>query len=210
MELETSHVFFPFRPWAPGQKQGFALVVTLSLMILLTIIAVGLLTLSSISLRSSTAQSAQATARANARMALMLAIGELQKQAGPDQRVTAEAAILGRNSTSVAQPRWTGVWNSSNSNRTPASATSQPKWLVSGSDSIPNPDPLNPPSNLFTIAKELNQTTGVAVPRQTIAGNAGSNNPGAFAYWVAGEWLWSTRPRTELATLLEILYCLCR
>lgn len=35
------------------QSRGFALVVTLSLMILLTIIAVGLLTLSSISLRAS-------------------------------------------------------------------------------------------------------------------------------------------------------------
>jgi Tfp pilus assembly protein PilX len=36
-----------------AKKQGFALIITLSLMILLTVIAVGLLTLSSISLRSS-------------------------------------------------------------------------------------------------------------------------------------------------------------
>jgi type II secretory pathway component PulK len=46
----------------PGDR-GFALVVTLSLMILLTIIAVGLLSLSSVSLRSSSQESAQAEAQ---------------------------------------------------------------------------------------------------------------------------------------------------
>ena len=77
----------------PAQRTlpGFALVVTLSLMILLTLIAVGLLSLSAVSLRSSSQGVAQAEAQANARMALMLAIGELQKQLGPDQRVSMTA-----------------------------------------------------------------------------------------------------------------------
>lgn len=74
-------------------KRGFALIVTLSLMILLTVIAVGLLSLSSISLRSTGAMAASNVARANARMALMLALGELQKTAGPDQRITADRSI---------------------------------------------------------------------------------------------------------------------
>ena len=78
-----------------SRKTGFALVITLSLMILLTIIAVGLLSLSSISLRSASNSSAMAQARQNARMALMLAMGELQKYAGQDQRVTATANIAG-------------------------------------------------------------------------------------------------------------------
>lgn len=91
------------------RKRGFALVVTLSLMILLTVIAVGLLTLSSISLRRSASGEADARAFAHARLAVMLAIGELQKDAGNDQRITADAAILSKTSP---QPNLVGVWSS--------------------------------------------------------------------------------------------------
>jgi hypothetical protein len=82
-------------------------------MILLTIIAVGLLSLSAISLRSSSQGEALSIARANARLALMLAIGELQNHAGSDQRVTARADILEPADPSATAPvngRWTGVW----------------------------------------------------------------------------------------------------
>jgi type II secretory pathway component PulK len=73
----------------PPTDRGFALVVTLTLMILLTVVAVGLLSLSAVSLRTTGQSSALSEARANARMALLLALGELQKHAGPDQRITA-------------------------------------------------------------------------------------------------------------------------
>jgi len=84
---------------------GFALVITLSLMILLTVIAVGLLTLSSITLRGSTESEAISRARANARLSLQLAIGELQRQAGIDTLVTARADILDKENPPVL-----GVW----------------------------------------------------------------------------------------------------
>ena len=90
-----------------GTKSGFALVVTISLMVLLTVVAVGMLSLAGIALRGTGEASAMATARANARMALMLAIGELQKNAGPDYRVTARADIKSGND---ANGRLTGVW----------------------------------------------------------------------------------------------------
>jgi hypothetical protein len=79
---------FPHDP-----NRGFALVITLSLMALLTVLVVGLLTLSSISLRASDRSKALDTARQNARLALVLALGELQRYAGQDQRSTATANI---------------------------------------------------------------------------------------------------------------------
>ena len=91
-------------------SRGFALVVTLSLMILLTILAIGLLSLSSISLRNSSNSQMMQEARQNARLALMLAIGELQSTTGPDQRVTAPAQIRGTTALPPAQPHLTGVW----------------------------------------------------------------------------------------------------
>lgn len=88
----------PAHPYPDAPKarapRGFALVATLMMMILLVVIAVGLLSLSAVSLRTSGHTGAAAEARANARLGLMMALGELQKYAGPDQRVTAEADIL--------------------------------------------------------------------------------------------------------------------
>jgi type II secretory pathway component PulJ len=77
------------------------------LMILLSILALGLLSLSSVSLRSASQGSAQAQEKANARLALVLAIAELQKQAGSDMRITAPADIPAQNNSPL-----TGVWKS--------------------------------------------------------------------------------------------------
>ncbi len=97
-------------PLPPGkpQSRGFALVMTLSLMVLLTVLVVGLLTLSSVASRTAGRGEALATARANARLALMLAIGELQRNAGLDQRITAPANLV----SAKAPAGITGVWKS--------------------------------------------------------------------------------------------------
>jgi hypothetical protein len=92
------------------RQAGFALIVTLSLMILLTVIAVGLLTLSSITVRSTSQGASQAIANNNARLALMLAIGDLQKTLGPDQRISATASSF--SPTAVPQPNIVGAWTS--------------------------------------------------------------------------------------------------
>lgn len=89
------------------RKTGFALVVTLTLLALLSVIAVGLLSLSSVSLRTSGRSSSQELAMANARLALTLAIGSLQRNAGSDMRITAPADIL-----DPANPPLQGVWRS--------------------------------------------------------------------------------------------------
>jgi len=130
------------------KQSGFALIITISLMVLLTILSVGLLSLASVSLRASSQTEAMATARANARMALMISIGELQKFAGPDQRITARADILDENS---ANPRLTGVWESWDidpSSPPQPSDFEQPArnerfqgWLTSGGDPADLRDP---------------------------------------------------------------------
>lgn len=117
------------------RPRGFALVVALSLMILLTILAVGLLTLSSSALRVSPREMAQATARQNARLALMMALGELQKGLGPDRAISAPSSAVTRN---AAQPNLLGVWSGFGwlppAGAVPAAsekATKFKSWLVS-------------------------------------------------------------------------------
>jgi hypothetical protein len=87
--------------------KGFALVATLSLMILLTLIAVGLLTLSTVTVRSSGREEAMANARANARLAMMIALGELQRTMGKDTSVSAPASAV---VDAASQPHLTGTW----------------------------------------------------------------------------------------------------
>jgi hypothetical protein len=101
----------PIRHFHP-QKPGFALIVTLSLMILLTIIAVGLLTLSSISLRASTATVAMAEARQNARLSMQMAIAQLQSLTGQDTRVTAPKFPVSPTSNPNPVVPVTGAWRS--------------------------------------------------------------------------------------------------
>lgn len=90
-------------------KPGFAIIVTVSILVLLAVVAVGLLTLSTVTVRTASQGSALAEARANAKLAMVIAIGELQKQAGPDQRITASGAVLDETPN---HPHWTGVWDS--------------------------------------------------------------------------------------------------
>jgi len=153
-------------------------VVTLSLMILLTIIAVGLLSLSSVSLRASTQGQAMAVAQTNARLALMLAIGDLQKSLGPDQRITAAAEILP--AASPAAPgriHWTGVWDTSTFNPATPSTKAFVRWLVSDSPSAiadAKADATTTDVQLFT-GKDA--ATSVKVPLVTV-------DSGSYAYWV--------------------------
>lgn len=96
-------------------KSGFALVVTLALMVLLVLVSIGFLALSAVSMRSAGTGKASQEARANARLALMIALGELQRSMGPDRRVSAPAGVLDETPysaeiTGVKHPNWTAVW----------------------------------------------------------------------------------------------------
>ena len=97
--------------------------------------------LSQVEIRSAEISKHRLLAKENARLGLMIALGNLQKHAGPDQRVTARAEILG-NTVSEGARYWTGAWNTEDPNVDPA-------WLVSGEF----PDPENAPhgTDLMTV-----------------------------------------------------------
>jgi Tfp pilus assembly protein PilX len=179
-------------------RQGFALIITLSLMILLVILAVGLLTLSTVSLRSTSQETAQSEAKANARLALILALGDLQKAMGPDARISARAETLAQDKrlgavvpSNTAKAWWVGV---SNSDRDKAigSGTSPVIWLISGLD--PNSSPASQISGTFKDpvsmygdnAIDTASLTGgepIQAGRVMISSPRGGN-AGAFAYFI--------------------------
>lgn len=168
-----------------SRRDGFTLIITISLLVLLTLIGIGMLSLSAVTLRSSSIVGAKRIARDNARMALMLAIGELQKQMGQDQRVSATANIAGttagdaladgaapQNNNSINNLQkglssvqngtryWTGVFTNRDTvvqhyTRTPSPNLVQ--WLVSGNQGTSDIIPPNSPSNSnFSVSADGN------------------------------------------------------
>ena len=100
----------PFRP-------GFALIATISVLLLLTLVAVAFLSLSALTVRNARIDWAQEEARANARLCLMIAFGELQREMGPDRKISASASILDQNPDTldiegVDHPHWLAIFSS--------------------------------------------------------------------------------------------------
>ena len=136
-------------------KRGFALIITISILVLLALVSVGLLSLSTITVRSANHSAALQEARTNARLALMVALGELQKHAGPDQRVTTNGSFsggtpgnYGRDPENVPNPWFTGVWKREDADQPfedmnldpnkpgyePQPVDDEVAWLVSGNE----------------------------------------------------------------------------
>ncbi|MGJ8656588.1 MAG: hypothetical protein ACSHX6_09050 [Akkermansiaceae bacterium] len=109
-------------------------------MTLLFILAVGMLSLSSLSQRTTSLEQAHSEAQANARMALMLAMGKLQRELGPDQRINASADLVDSGLTD-SRKHWIGTWESWSAETEKRPEPEFRSWLVSG-----NPASLGDPS----------------------------------------------------------------
>lgn len=191
-----------------GSNQAFALVLTLSLMVLLALLAVGLLSLSSLSLRSANSESLAAEARANARMAAQMAIGELQRLAGPDQRITASSNILDTDDQPVLRRHLTGVWRSWKwDGAGPAPDYQRRKqedflgWLVSTRDLLATSDREHVRSGINGTSSRLVASGSVTAPDEEVfaevVGLAGSPfTRGSFAWAVFDE---GVKARASLA-----------
>ena len=88
---------------------GFALVVALSLMAFILLLVLSISTLVTVESKSSSVTVARLKAEQAALLGLQVALGELQKAAGPDQRVTARADRL--DAPDVNRKYYTGVIN---------------------------------------------------------------------------------------------------
>lgn len=175
-------------------------------MILLTVIAVGLLGLASIELRKATATEARASALANARMGLMLALGQLQSELGDDRRITADGSIL----KTTQNPAAVGVWTAWSPNLAKTSTNSPPdyttpksqkgfrSWLVSATDfttlrqlSWHATKPVGDLARLFTPQSSGFELSGEKIPVTT------GSNIGSIAWAITQE---NTKARINIGT----------
>jgi hypothetical protein len=78
---------------ASRPKRGFALLITITLLAFLVLLLVSLASLTRVETQVAGNNQQLAQARQNALMALNIALGQLQKYTGPDQRVTATADL---------------------------------------------------------------------------------------------------------------------
>lgn len=205
LDVKTSSL-----PTPAPKRRGFALVTALLLMVLITVVAVGLVGLSAIELRSAGGRSSLAAARANARMALILALGELQKHAGPDQRVTGPAELAraagGNPATPPSNSQWTAVWKSTLPDGQPvirrngdaggladqrvasgwSAANDMLALLVSGNeDGIKHPaDAEIDPDMAATLVSGKNSAGPAAVPDRGVSAPKIAVSGGQYAWWV--------------------------
>ena len=171
----------------PASTHGFALVIALSLMAFILLLILSITTLVRVETQSANIQLAQLEARMNAQLGALVALGDLQRYTGPDQRVTARSDILLAPGVSgiAGQSRWTGVWSSKDSDPDlpgyqfdqldkdaglGLDGSNPPKhkarWLVSGNGSDPNASTLNPSVELSGDTADL-ATPGGSVPDTT-------------------------------------------
>ena len=93
------------------RERGFALLITITLLAFLVLLLVSLASLTRVETQVAANNQQLAQARQNALMALNIAVGQLQKYAGPDQRTTARADL--ENGAGKSSGMWTGVYGSS-------------------------------------------------------------------------------------------------
>lgn len=154
--------------------------VTVSLLMLLVIVGVGLLSLSILTVRNASRGAELAQAQANARLALMMAIGRLQSELGPDQRVNAPADLL-MSGLDDSRARWVGVWDS-----WPAGLRERPEpsfrgWLVSGTPTrVGDLEYPGTAGEDLVVMMEGDKGPLAEVPRQALEG-------GGLAYWISDE-----------------------
>jgi len=143
-------------------KRGFALVIALVIMGMLLVLVISIVMFTALELRLTATYADRQIARLNAVYSLRLALAQLQQEAGPDQRVTAQANVTVpitaagvvarraalRSKWNNKNPYHTGVWNTRqkavDGEDDPTAPPENgedlpPAWLVSGEKQFNTP-----------------------------------------------------------------------
>ncbi|MAV39726.1 MAG: hypothetical protein CML12_04010, partial [Puniceicoccaceae bacterium] len=201
-----------------ARSKGFALMLALGLMSFVLLLILSMSSFVQINANVANAHKDSTLAKQNALFALKLALGNLQNEMGPDRRISATAGILDEfpeteTIDSVAQPHWTGVWNSedtldgnlvdqttsSKRNSSDGKPSNFRQWLVSLPMSEKNPEELIEYAKTFnktnpdavqivgdgTLGTTAETSDHVFVPRQVIS--QANNQENGYAYWVGDE-----------------------
>ena len=167
--------------------------ITVTLLAFLVVLLIGLAAYSRIETAIAGNVQRQTQARQNALLGLNVALGQLQKFAGPDQRVTATADSFGG---AAGTRHFTGVWDT-----TQAPSTTPATWLVSGNEYQNGATSVTPTTAFSTtdsielvgahttgatrdVVAKLQPVTTVGAP-----GVTGANNTviGRYAWWVGDQ-----------------------
>jgi hypothetical protein len=138
----------------PRNKAGFALLITITLLAFLVLLLVSLASLTRVETQVASNSQQLSLARQNALLALNIAIGELQRFTGPDQRTTARADMNAAwANTATVNGRWLGAYGNgakvdtnystkpslipndiTNASNSKGSQAKLLNWLVSGNE----------------------------------------------------------------------------
>ncbi len=167
-------------------NRGFALVLTLVLLSLLVLLILAMTALVRLESRQISVAVPQVQAQQNALLALRVALAELQRHAGPDDRVTGMAGITGIPADAGQSARhWCGVWRSDGSFAA---------WLASGAEgnaipSLTGPDAVALLSSgaLGADGTDKEHVRVRKVPIEEVDPQGERRVTGHYAYWIGDE-----------------------
>lgn len=157
-------------------RKGFALILVFALASIVLLLGLSIVSLTQVETASSRYEQGLRVARANARLALQMALGDLQEFTGPDQRITATADGLRTDGASpvetsfnlpaaggVEQPFWTGVWDTDNTSDDPVWLVTRPLDAIYTIDdnSDQDADPTETAASGYGTSKDLVKLVGV-------------------------------------------------
>lgn len=178
-------------PSRNGRQAGFAVLISLSLMSFVLIIVLSMVMMAAVETANAANSKERLLARENARLGMLVALGELQKHLGPDQRVTSRGEI--EPEVAAGAETWTGVWDTS------LTGANNLAWLVSGEEPVPTEGAAGDEGTvtLFPATAETE-----SVKSNWIAVESTNTSASRFAYWVQEE---SVKARLNLADYTDAM-----